>query len=462
MPKINTKKIIGIIALFCFLPSVSHSQETKSDDYQLDFDILVNEAEYTESDNFKVQGHSTEIESVITSESFQIMPPYLPVCGNHIKESGEECDGSDLAGKSCADFGFASGTLSCNLCKFSIAACSDVTGGAGGSLLAYCGDGKINRTSEECDDGNRTDGDGCSKNCELENAISPDSGVLPAHAEPDGETDTPQTETPTEPTQENENLHSAAPETTITTKPTAKPSSSTKPNIPAQKENLHPAPQNSEPVRTLDQTPILFDTLEPNTTYEIKIYNSQNEEIKFEDENQKIEKLIIETNEEGNFVYQIPESLGYDNYTFEIINPENQEKNYQNLTIVDEDYAEIKIEKINTNEVENDYEKDIHVQKGIKNILNGTAEKNSKIVVYLPRSAQKIEIAQDENGKFEYEIPENEDQIYVLQIYADGTISKNLGFVLNPDSGNWDWIYWLAAVALLSTILIIYKKKKQK
>lgn len=37
-----------------------------------------------------------------------------PVCGNNVKEVGESCDGTDLAGQTCASQGFTSGTLSCN------------------------------------------------------------------------------------------------------------------------------------------------------------------------------------------------------------------------------------------------------------------------------------------------------------------------------------------------------------
>jgi len=34
--------------------------------------------------------------------------------------------------------------------------------------LDVCGDGKRMNDSIECDDGNKVDGDGCSKNCEIE------------------------------------------------------------------------------------------------------------------------------------------------------------------------------------------------------------------------------------------------------------------------------------------------------
>ncbi len=36
------------------------------------------------------------------------------------------------------------------------------------AIGAYCGDGSVNQPSEECDDGNNLDGDGCSSSCQLE------------------------------------------------------------------------------------------------------------------------------------------------------------------------------------------------------------------------------------------------------------------------------------------------------
>ncbi|GEM_PF-3262240 len=40
-------------------------------------------------------------------------PPSLPNCGNNTADSGETCDGTNLNGKTCADFNFVGGTLSC-------------------------------------------------------------------------------------------------------------------------------------------------------------------------------------------------------------------------------------------------------------------------------------------------------------------------------------------------------------
>jgi|GEM_PF-1088051 len=53
-------------------------------------------------------------------------PPASPICGNGTRESGEECDGSDLAGQNCTNIsgGFTGGGLSCNAgCTLNTSAC---------------------------------------------------------------------------------------------------------------------------------------------------------------------------------------------------------------------------------------------------------------------------------------------------------------------------------------------------
>ncbi|MFH0832534.1 MAG: PGF-pre-PGF domain-containing protein, partial [Candidatus Aenigmatarchaeota archaeon] len=49
--------------------------------------------------------------------------PTGAVCGNNVKESGEDCDGTDLAGKTCVALGYDSGTLACSNCKFDSTNC---------------------------------------------------------------------------------------------------------------------------------------------------------------------------------------------------------------------------------------------------------------------------------------------------------------------------------------------------
>ena len=51
----------------------------------------------------------------------------ISVCGNSIKEGGEECDTSDLDSQTCSSLGFGSGNLSCDIsCEFDTLACLPV------------------------------------------------------------------------------------------------------------------------------------------------------------------------------------------------------------------------------------------------------------------------------------------------------------------------------------------------
>lgn len=84
-----------------------------------------------------------------------------PTCGDNVKDTGEVCDGTDLNSQTCLSVGggFSGGTLACN------GSCSafDTTG----CVSPTCGDG-VTSGIEQCDDGNVTNGDGCSAYCEIE------------------------------------------------------------------------------------------------------------------------------------------------------------------------------------------------------------------------------------------------------------------------------------------------------
>lgn len=66
-------------------------------------------------------------------------------CGNDLRETGEVCDGIDLRGQTCADFGFDRGALACSAdCDgFTLTGCSD-------NPTAVCGNG-IREGAELCD-----------------------------------------------------------------------------------------------------------------------------------------------------------------------------------------------------------------------------------------------------------------------------------------------------------------------
>ncbi len=129
-------------------------------------------------------------------------------CGDHAQDSGEACDGDDLAGESCASLGFAGGTLACSeTCTFDTSNCDDdsrfqcgdntadpgevcdgtdlagTTCASAGftagtlscatdcqldtSMCTRCGNG-VREGTEACDDGNSVNGDGCSNVCQLD------------------------------------------------------------------------------------------------------------------------------------------------------------------------------------------------------------------------------------------------------------------------------------------------------
>jgi len=82
-----------------------------------------------------------------------------PTCGNGYIEMGEECDGENLAGRTCADLGFESGTISCREdCLLDQYECE---GGCGNNRMEGL---------EECDDGlgnSDSVADACRTNCVL-------------------------------------------------------------------------------------------------------------------------------------------------------------------------------------------------------------------------------------------------------------------------------------------------------
>jgi len=95
-------------------------------------------------------------------------------CNNdNIINAGEECDGTQLGGKTCSDFkdkngiNFSTiGNLSCTVPSNGSGGCRYYTGFCG-----KCGNGIIEKDAgETCDDGNINDGDGCTYLCHVGNS----------------------------------------------------------------------------------------------------------------------------------------------------------------------------------------------------------------------------------------------------------------------------------------------------
>ncbi|MDI6721100.1 MAG: hypothetical protein QMD85_01825 [Candidatus Aenigmarchaeota archaeon] len=68
-------------------------------------------------------GFSSDTKILTVATAPPVQQPPSPVCGNNARETGEECDGTDMAGQTCASKGFASGTLKCTSCRFDTGSC---------------------------------------------------------------------------------------------------------------------------------------------------------------------------------------------------------------------------------------------------------------------------------------------------------------------------------------------------
>src|SRR3989344_1959054 len=102
---------------------------------------------WTKLSTKKISETTTEIEYEAETQGFSTFAITgekitTTICGNNIKESGEECDGSVT--ETCVTKGYASGTLSCSNCKFDVSACVSA------AATSICGN-NIKESGEECD-----------------------------------------------------------------------------------------------------------------------------------------------------------------------------------------------------------------------------------------------------------------------------------------------------------------------
>ena len=70
-------------------------------------------------------GFSTFVIVAEKQEAADTVTEPSAVCGNSIKESGEDCDGSDFGTATCSSLGYDTGTLKCtSACKYDTSECA--------------------------------------------------------------------------------------------------------------------------------------------------------------------------------------------------------------------------------------------------------------------------------------------------------------------------------------------------
>lgn len=106
-----------------------------------------------------------------------VFSPVTAICGNGTRETGEQCDGTDLGSFTCTGLGFSSGTLACSGdCHFDTRGCV---------ASPVCGNGVL-EIGEECDRGaanSDTVPDACRTDCKRAHC---DDGVIDSFEDCEG------------------------------------------------------------------------------------------------------------------------------------------------------------------------------------------------------------------------------------------------------------------------------------
>lgn len=136
---------IFIIAFLLIYPTVHRDVrafESSSAHFQISDAALDSIAGASSSTSFKNTSAGGQISTGISVNIKKIYSGILywlgvavPACGNGVIDTGEQCDGANLASQTCVSRGYASGALSCSAsCSFVTTACVSGGGGGGGGV----------------------------------------------------------------------------------------------------------------------------------------------------------------------------------------------------------------------------------------------------------------------------------------------------------------------------------------
>ena len=485
------------------------AESSTSTSYQLDYARFTSDSDQKTSSSYTLTDSITNISAEGSSASYNLRNVYAtgtpsgaPVCGNSIIETGEQCEGVNFNGLTCNDYGFSNGLLQCASCQIVTTGCFD-TGGGGSSFI--CGNG-LREAGEQCDDGNVLNGDGCSSGCRIEyqrcgNGITEESEQCddgninygdgctplctletteepPTEPEPEEEAEVPLIFEPEfdpnlvfafgkpeeKPPTEEPGLKPVAPEKSTPGEPGLKPVAPEKgtPQAPKNYDYHFGEVEVGHVVTTLDETPFLVTQTEPDTVYEMVVFN---------EDGSVVTQQGVRSTPEGVLMAEVIPFLEYRTYGIALF--DQNRKIYKTWTV--------KIEDSQYRLQDNLYVNDEHSREYIalgsfKELRNMSGNEKPNVVYHayvqkIERQNKKIskiyyiKAQADENGDYRLTLPEGlEEGAYLMnmvQVYEDGKVQRNKRYIfdIQPQKGPKNfWIF----LSIFSILLIGQSVKRGK
>jgi len=507
---IYTRVLLGAFFAVCVFAGNAFAQSSAS--YRLDYGRTVSDAGTKQSTSFHLIDAVSEISAEGTSSSFNLRNVYAglpaaggPVCGNSLIEGVEQCDTANFNGLTCSDFGYNSGNLLCPTCLIDTSGCYN-TGGGG----AICGN-SIKEAGEQCDDGNKSNGDGCSSGCRLENWKCGNGIIEGAEECDDGNVNTGDGCTPQCKLEfavpvpvcgnsiketgeqcddgnvtDKDGCSSACKlevaegeeELTFNVETGEKPFFIIKPVpvtiIPTKLRPAAPEQVNEqfhfedylveEKITILDETPLIATQLDANKVYELIVLDKNGTEVG---------RQGGQTDNGGILKIEVLPYLDYDSYTLQIFDKEHKLIKRFPVTIEDSQYRLHESLTLD-GEVQRDTICLGKVEKKDNLFLEGRGKPSTKYFAYFqplatPRKGSVnpvtvVKVTADTGGNYKLPVPEHlktgSYHMDIVQVYEDGKVSRNVRYVFElTDKSNLPCIWVIIAIALMA-LLSRYEQAK--
>jgi len=391
---------ITAISIAIFINTLPLVFASSSSNFHLDYTTINTGATQLSSNDYVVKAGVAAIETNGFSTAYNLatinkFDSRVGYCGDGIIQSwlSEQCDTSNLNSKTCSDFGFNQGSLSCNACNFDTSNCSNSSGGGVGSIIPIPvyppEEGEIANTNFNIDLPN---------NYNLFDEIVEDIVV--------------------------EDL------------PIEKILYKTNPSHEAANEDSYKNHLDEyligETIQTNDQTPVITEILDKNTVYYIFTEDSDSRIAKIEE---------VKTDNEGDLLYEIPSDLDIGNYLITILNKEKEEKQFFNLEILKQETAnknsELKVSKIfnteNPKQSFNEFNDLDIIEKTKTDELLMELNPNTYVYIYIKNNdGIKVEkILSNEDGKVAYDLSKlnyGDYELNIVQTYNERVQSENIKY----------------------------------